>query len=232
MWAQVDTIFRQATAQIVDHVANFLPGALVALLLILVTFVVAVLIRMMVARVLRGLEFDRRVHDWGAAGLLGMSSSPRASQTVTRVAYWATVVLGLLVSLTALNATMPSQLAFSVFEYLPHLFAAVMILVVGAFVAGFLARSVLIGAVNMQIHSARLFSLLVKWLVLLITAAMALDHLGIGRNVLLLAFGILFGGVVFALALAVGLGAKDVVSRALERQLREPARGPDDIDHV
>ena len=60
---------------------------------------------------------------------------------------------------------------------------------------------------------------------------MALDHIGIGRTVLLLAFGILFGGIVLAIALAVGLGARDVVTRALERQLREPARD-DKLDHV
>ena len=118
------------------------------------------------------------------------------------------------------------------FEYVPHLLAALMILVVGAVAARFLARSALIGAVNMQIRSARLLSLAVKWLVLLVAVAMALDHLGIGRTVLLLAFAILFGGIVFAAALAVGLGAKDAVGRALERQLREPPRGQDKVDHV
>ena len=106
------------------------------------------------------------------------------------------MILGLLVSLTALNATIPSRLALSVFEYVPHLLAALMILVVGAIAARFLARSALIGAVNMQIQSARLLSLAVKWLVLLVAVAMALDHLGIGRSVLLLAFAILFGGIV------------------------------------
>lgn len=232
MWAQVDRIFRQATAQIVDHVADFLPGVLVALMLILLTFVVAVPIRLMLARVLRGIEFDRRVEQWGMGGLLGVSTSPKPSQTVTRIVYWTIVILGLLVSLTALNATIPSRLALSVFQYLPHLLAAGMILVVGAIVARMMARSVLIGAVNMQIRSARLLSLTVKWLVLLVASAMALDQLGIGRSVLLLAFGILFGGVVLAVALAAGLGAKEVVSRALERQLREPSRGDDKVDHV
>jgi hypothetical protein len=49
--------------------------------------------------------------------------------------------------------------------------------------------------------------------------------------VLLLAFGILFAGVVLAIAIAVGLGAKDAVGRALDRQLREPARD-DKLDHL
>jgi hypothetical protein len=61
---------------------------------------------------------------------------------------------------------------------------------------------------------------------------MTLDHLGIGRSVLLLAFAILFGGIVFAAALAIGLGARDAVSRALERQLRETARDEDNVNHV
>ena len=232
MWAQVDQILRQATTQIVDHVANFLPGVLVALMLILATFVVAALARMLLVRALRGLEFDHRVDQWGAGALLGWTSPTSPSQTIPRVVYWTIVVLGLLVSLTALNATIPSRLALSVFEYLPHLLAALMILVVGAIAARFLARSALIGAVNMQIQSARLLSLAVKWLVLLVAVAMALDHLGIGRNILHLAFGILFGGVVFAAALALGLGARDAVSRTIERQLHEPARGDDKVDHV
>lgn len=232
MWAHVDKIVRQATAQIADHVANFLPGVLVSLMLVLAAFVVAVLARLLLVRALRGLEFDRRVERLGVAALLGLTSPASPSQTVARVVYWTIVVLGLLVSLTALNATMPSRLALSVFEYLPHLLAALMILVVGAIAARFLARSVLIGAVNMQIQSARLLSLAVKWLVLLVTVAMALDHVGIGRHILHLAFGILFGGIVLAAALAVGLGARDAVGRTIERRLREPAPGADKVDHV
>jgi hypothetical protein len=232
MWAQVERILRQASAQIADHVANFLPGMLVSLILILATFVVALLTRMLLVRALRGLDFDRWAEQSGLAALVGWPASTGPSQTVARVVYWTILILGLLVSLTTLNATMPSRLALSVFEYVPHLLAALMVLLVGAVAARFLARSALIGAVNMQIQSARLLSLAVKWLVLLVAVAMALDHLGIGRTVLLLAFAILFGGVVFAAALAVGLGARDVVSQTIERQLREPPPGDDKVNHV
>jgi hypothetical protein len=65
----------------------------------------------------------------------------------------------------------------------------------------------------------------------MVAAAMALDHIGIGRTALLLAFGIAFGGIVLAAALAVGLGAKDMVSRSLERQMGESSPG-DKLDHV
>jgi hypothetical protein len=219
-----------ASTRIVESIANFLPGVLVFFVLMLGALVLALVLRYGLRRALNGLDFDRR------AGLLGISlagwiPSRSASTLVASVAYWTVLTLGLLLGLTALDAALPSQFALSVLEYVPHLVAALAILVVGGIVARFLARAVLIGAVNTGLQYARFVSLTVKWLVLIVAAAMALDHIGIGRTVLLLAFGILFGGVVLALALAVGLGARDVVSRALDRQLRAPAHD-DKLNHV
>ena len=231
MWAQIDGILRQATAQITDQVAKFLPGLLVALLLILTTIVVAVLVRTLMVRALRGLDFDQWAERTGLTMILGWQATSPA-QSLARLAYWTVLILGLLVSLTALNATMPSRLALTVFDYLPQLLAALVILVLGTIAAHFLARSTLIGAVNMGLQSARLISLAVKWLVLLFTAAMTLDHLGIGRHVLLLAFGIVFGGIVLAAALAIGLGARDAVRDAIARQLRESSRRDDTVNHL
>ena len=88
--------------------------------------------------------------------------------------------------------------------------------------ARYLARTVLIGAVNNQLYYARFLSMGVKWLVLVLTGAMVLDHLQIGGTVVELAFGILFGGIVLTLALAVGLGSRELVSRSLERTAERP----------
>ena len=112
-----------------------------------------------------------------------------------------------------------------VFEYVPNVLAALFVLAAGSIIARFLARSVLIGAVNMNLLYARLLSAGVKWLVNVLAVAMALEHLGIGGGIIRLAFGILFGGIVLALALAVGLGSKELVSRSLDREeARQPAR--------
>lgn len=230
MVEQFDRALRLASTRIVESVANFLPGAIVFLVLLVGALVVALVLRYTLRRALNGLDFDRRAELLGIS-LAAWTPSRSATTLVASVVYWIVLALGLLLGLTALDAALPSQFAVSVLEYVPHLVAALAILVVGGIVARFLARAILIGAVNMGVQSARLLSLTVKWLVLIVAAAMALDHIGIGRTVLLLAFGILFGGVVLAIALAVGLGARDVVSRALERQLREPARD-DKLDHV
>lgn len=230
MLEQFNQALGLASARIMENLANFLPGALVFVVVVVGALVAAVVLRYALRRTLEGLDFDRRAELLGIS-LAEWTASRSASRVVASAAYWMVLALGLLLGLTALDAALPSRFAVSVLVYVPQLLAALVILIVGSIIARFLARSILIGAVNMGVQYARLLSLTVKWLVLIIATAMALDHIGIGRTVLLLAFGILFGGVVLALALAVGLGARDVVSRGLNRQFREPPRG-DTLDHV
>jgi len=134
--------------------------------------------------------------------------------------FWLVVLLGFLVGFAAIDPVRTGVLLGAVFGYLPNVVVAVLLLVVGALVARFLGRSVLIGAVNLQIESAKLLSIGVKWMVMVLATAMALTHLSIGGPVLTLAFGILFGGIVLAMSLAVGLGSKDMVRKGWERRER------------
>jgi hypothetical protein len=127
-------------------------------------------------------------------------------------------VVGFLIGISAFNQALTSAFVQRLFAYLLNVFAALILFFSGNFAARFLSRSVLIGAVNMKLQYARLLSVGVKWIVLVVTLAMVLDHLSIGGRIVYLVFSILFGGIVFALALAVGLGSKDLISRSLERE--------------
>lgn len=232
MWTQVQQTMIDAANRMITSIAGFLPGLLALLLTLIVALIAAAAARQLVLRALRGLEFDGRAHQLGLNILAELTPSKSPSVFIARTIYWTVIVVGLLIGLTALDASMPFRFALSVFQYLPHLIAAVIILLVGTVAAQFLSRAMLISAVNLQIRSARLLSAAVRWLVLIVAAAMALEQLGIGQQILLLAFGIVFGGIVFATALAVGLGAKDAVSRAIERQLNELKGTKDPLDHV
>jgi hypothetical protein len=61
--------------------------------------------------------------------------------------------------------------------------------------------------------------------------AMALEHLGVGRQTLLISFTILFGGIVLALALAFGLAGRDLAKDLLERLTRRGEAGKSDELH-
>jgi hypothetical protein len=232
MWEQVRQVLDQSTMRVLTSLANFLPGLLALLVAVLFAFVVALIVCTMLRRSLQGIDFDRRVSQIGFEGLADWSPGRSPTQLVSRAAYWIIVVLGLLVGVSALDATLTSRLVMRLFEYLPDVMAAGLVLVVGVLLARFLARGVLISAVNMQLQSARLLSLGVKWLVMVLAGAMALEHLGIGGQIVRLAFGILFGGIVLALSLAVGLGSKDMVSRSWQRQAKPDEEREEEFHHL
>jgi Mechanosensitive ion channel, conserved TM helix len=231
MWNQVNNALAEATRRVITGVANLLPGMLALILAVLGSCVAAVILKWLVERSLRSINFDARLDQWGMAALAEWSPSKSPTRLAGRVVAWATLLLGLLVGLSALEEKLASQLVLQVFDYLPNVFAALVLLFFGSLVARYLARGVLISAVNMQMQSARLLSLGVKWLVLVLTAAMALEHLRIGGDIVKLAFSILFGGIVLALALAVGLGSKEMVSRTWEKQTKEGSKETEETFH-
>ena len=104
--------------------------------------------------------------------------------------------------------------------FLPHVIVAVLVVVGGWMLAQFLAQAVLIAAVNAQVASASLLAAAARWLVLTVAGAVALTELGVAREMVLLVFGIAFGGAVLALSLAFGLGARELARQALESYLR------------
>ncbi len=214
-------VLQQSADRISRNVIVFLPGLLAVIIVISVTLLVAWAVRAALLRIMRGMKFDQRSEELGFGQYFEWSPSRSPALAIARLAQSVIILLGLLLALTAFDPTLTSHLTLSLFQFLPNLLAAILILVVGTFVARFVGRSVLISAVNMQIQSARLLSVGVKWLVLVMSGAMALEHVGIGRSILELAFGILFGGIVLAMSLAVGLGSKEMVSRTWEKSRRE-----------
>jgi hypothetical protein len=217
MWEQFNEALRQTTSRVIVGVVDFLPGILAMLAAVAIALLIAQVCGFILRRSLTKLRFDERLGQWGFGELADLAPYGSATVFISRLAVWTIVALGFLVGLTALNASLASAVTLRVINYLPNLIVATAILIAGSFISRFLARSVAISATNMQIHSARLIGLGVKWLILVLASAMALDQLGVGGDIVKMAFGIAFGGIVLAMALAVGLGSKDVVSRSWER---------------
>ncbi len=219
IWRQVSGALHMSMYRVLSLLVAVLPGILACLVALLVFTLIGAAVSAMLRWLLRLIKFDERVARTGSGSNWTPSTTPTA--LTARITFWAFVVLGVLIGISAFDASY-SAYATRSFELLPfvtHLVSAAVILVVGTLIARFLARSVLIGAVNAQLQYARFLSLGMKWLVLVLTAAMALDHLEVGGAIVELAFSILFGGIVLTLALAIGLGSREIVSRSLENQL-------------
>ena len=219
MWQEIESALHESIARVLTKVATLLPAVMALVLAVLISGLLGALLAYGLRLALTALRFDESVRKGSTAGRLEWPLIQSPTLAVARLAFWGCVLVGLVVGVSAFASGYANSDTMSAFllPYVTHLVGAVLIILAGTIAARFLARSVLIGAVNNHLQYARLLSQGVKWLVLVLSAAMALEHLDIGGTIVELAFGILFGGIVLALALAVGLGSRDVVSRTFEQ---------------
>jgi hypothetical protein len=220
MWYQVKEALDQSTRLFLTRLATLLPGIVALFLALVVSIVLAVILAMIVRRVLMRMHFDERLVRWGFASVGAWSPMNSPSLLVSRAVACLVILSGLLIGVAAFDSEFSSLMLRTVLWYAPNVIGAILVLAVGSVLASFLGRSVLIGAVNMQFQYGRLLSVGVKWLVMVLAIAMALEHLRISPGIVELAFGILFGGIVLALALGVGFNAKELLTKCLERDTR------------
>jgi hypothetical protein len=223
MFAYWQTSVLEPLVSFWERLQVFLPNLLVSLLVVVAGLALAVLLREVVSRGLRALKFDRLATRMGVSEAVERVGGFRTPSYVAgQLVFWIVVVFSLLGGLYELDTAYTRGLVERFFGYLPSLVVAAFILLIGAIISRFLARGVLLAAVNAGMRGARLAAGLVRFLVMALAAVAALEHLGIGRATVLLAFGIVFGGVVMALAIAFGLGGRDLARDVLEGQLRKP----------
>jgi hypothetical protein len=225
MGQQIALALRDSMHRVLVKLVSFLPGLLALLVAVVVLTAIGALAALVLRRILFAAKFDERFARSQNATVADWSPDHSPSVLIARTAFWGCVVLGFIIGISAFDASYSgnAQLSVILIPYLTHSVGAVLLLLAGTVIARFLSRSVLIGAVNLQMQYARFLSLGIKWLVLVLTAAMVLDHLEIGGTIVALAFGILFGGIVLTLSLAIGLGSRDLVSRSLDKNADKSA---------
>lgn len=217
-----------------ERLLDVIPGLLIMLALVGLGLVTAWVARLAVARLGRIFGLDRAFERWGVGPSLRRSGVVRpASEVLGLVCFWAIFIVFASAGVDALAQPGRPLATPLLLSFVPPLFTAALILLVGWLAANFLSQGVLIAAVNARMPEARLVARGVYWGVVLFAIATALTHVGIGKEMVLVAFGITFGGVVFALALAFGLGGRGVARHILERRLRRESPPPQErISHL
>jgi hypothetical protein len=226
MWERIQWVFREAMSRLGSVLAEALPGIVAMAVVVLGAVVLAFAVRLVLRLALGRIGFDRRAREWGMTSGGPPRPGHEPTALVAQGGFWFVIAAGVAVALAVLGASTTSALGLSLLAFLPRIVVGALIVVVGIGVARFLERGVLIGAVNQGIRQARLLAWGVKWVVITLAAAMALQHAGIGGALPTIAFSILMGGAVLAAALAIGLGARDAVARTLERRDEEKQDAP------
>lgn len=217
-------------------IASFGPNLLHLIIILIIGFIMAWILKLAVRYILTLIKFDVLSYRVGLSSALSKASINRApTEVVGLVIYWCALFLFFMTALGTLNIYAVDNLIASIFAYIPQFVIAIFVFLLGYFLSRFLSRAALIGLVNAQVRSARLIASLFQILILIFFLAMAIEQLGIARGIVVATFSISFGGVVLALAIAFGLGGKEMAKDILERRfkgIKEDKGRPDEFSHL
>jgi len=214
-------------------VVTFLPNLLAMITILIIGFLIAWVVKIILCRFLKVIHFDRASERWGLTQILskgGMVYSP--ANLLSLFFYWVIILITLILGINALEVAATQNFIARFFNYLPNLFAAILILVAGYLIAIFLGQATLIAAVNAQIESARLVGRAVRWFIIILSLTMALYHLGIAGKVIIVAFTIFLGGIILALSIAFGWGGKELAKNFLENLYKRKGKEKEDQDRI
>ncbi|MEK7825764.1 MAG: hypothetical protein AAB266_05005, partial [Nitrospirota bacterium] len=209
------------------------PNLMAMLLILLAGILSARLVYLLLLRVFKTINFDTWCDRAGLTAVIRKGDVwGKPSEVFGHILYWLLLIIFLMIGLNALNLKAIDNLITQFLFYLPRVISALMILIVGYIIAGFLSRATLIAAVNSGYHYAKILAEAVRLLLLVLILAMALEQLQIAPGVVVAAFSIIFGGIVLALSIAFGVGGIDVAKMIIEMNSEEKRETERDVEHI
>ncbi len=233
MQSLVSRAFIEPFHRLAEQLGRVVPAVVTVAVILLVGGFVAWIVRHGVYRLLVLARFDRlAMHTRAGAAIERSRLFGSPSDFGARLIQGSLWLLILLLALSATDSQLMQELATRFVNYIPDLVTAALVLLIGAAVSKFLARSALLAAVNAQWAGARLLAGGVRVFVMSLAVVIALEQLRIGRAALLVTFAILFAGVVLAAAVAFGLGARDLAKDWLQSKTKTQPHPPEEEEEV
>lgn len=201
---------------------QLLPALIGALTIIFAGYLLAKLLEKGIDRSLAKVGLNRWLERGGvmdAMAKTGRRFTP--SRVFANIVFWLVMFVVLTVAANALGLTALADVFSELVSYLPSVIAAIIIILVGIVLGQFVDGLILASAG--KIHGGPTLARVGQAGVVMLAVFMALQQLGIATNIVTTAFAILFGAVALGLALAFGLGNRELAGQ-ITRQWYERMR--------
>jgi ABC-type multidrug transport system fused ATPase/permease subunit len=198
---------------VLGQIGMFLVNILLVLILMIIGWLVSRGIKTLVTNGLRAMKLDELSDRIELEGLLekgGISYS--LSELIGIICYWLALLVTVVVALSPVGLITPG-LVDKVVSYIPNVVLAIFILIVGMFIATLLKNIVLTAAGNAGLRQGVALGKIVEIIVVIFAALMSLEQLGIGVTITEVTLSVILGSVGLAMALAFGLGCKDLAGK-------------------
>ena len=214
------SILKETYSSMADGVAAASPKILAASIIVVVGLLVARVAKALVHQLLRLAQFERVAGRVGLSNVLSRADVQQSSSAlICTFVYWTFLLFTGLAALSALGFANAATFT-DVGAMIPKVVVAVAILILGINVSAFLAKLIQTAAVNAEVRQARFVRNAAYYGMGTLVAILALQQLGISTEILTVAFYIFFGATCLGIALAFGLGSRELAGSVAGDKVR------------
>jgi len=201
---------------------SYIPTLIGAIAILVIGWIVAKFVEAVVVRALKAVRLDVVSDKAGVANMLAQGEIKwTLSELLGVIVYWIVMLSVLAASMNALNLTVASDLLSKLVAYIPNIIIAIFVLVLGSFLASFVAGIVRTAASNAGVGSAKLLSKITQTVLIVFAVIIAIEQLNIATAFIAFAVNIILAAIGLAAALAFGLGCKDIAAKAMSDALNK-----------
>jgi small-conductance mechanosensitive channel len=197
--------------RVVTEIVSWLPALATALALVIFGWIAAGLIRAVLALLLRRLGFDRLAERIGVTRALeeiGIESLP--AEFISRVAYWLILIVFILAAAESIGIGGVQEALRGILSYLPSFIAALLILVFGGVMARMAGNAIGTLAERSGVKGGMALGQGMRYVFFIFVLVIAIGQLGVETTLLISTAVVLIGALSLALAVAFGLGSREI----------------------
>jgi hypothetical protein len=212
----MELILWESAKTIIAQISQFFINIILVLIILLVGWLIAKMIRFLVTKLLKSIKVDDLSERIELDDLLSKGGIPYTlSELIGIVFYWLSLLITFVMAINAIGLTVANDLLNRVVLYIPNIIAGVFILILGMFVATMLKNIVQTAATNAGLSQAKLLAKIVEVIVVVFAALVTFEQLGIAPRLIELIVSIVLASFGLAFALAFGFGCQDSAKKFL-----------------
>ncbi len=207
--------------QVWDKVLPYLLNLLVAAIILVFGVIIAKIIQFLVTGFFKALSLDQLLKKLKLTNLMEKAEIRRSSsELLGDFSYWLAVLL-LIITVANYLGLPIDPLLDRILNYVGVVFLAALVLGLGVFLSIFISGVVYLIASNVGIPGAKTIAKIMQYATIVFAFLVALEQLGIGPVLIVPSIGVIIGAVGLALAIAFGLGCKDLMADFISNLIRE-----------
>ncbi|MBU0709425.1 MAG: hypothetical protein KJ793_01805 [Candidatus Omnitrophica bacterium] len=210
-------ILLEPARTVLAQIGKFLVNVLLVIIILIIGWIIARLIKAVVIKTLKAIKMDKLADRIELSNLLEKGGITHSfSELIGIICYWLALLVAFVVAINAAGLTIAADLLNKVILYIPNVIAAMFILILGMFIATLLKNIVQTAANNAGIPQGNLLSRVVEAIIVVFAVIVALEQLQIGIRITELTISIILGSLGLAVALAFGLGCRDIAAKYVD----------------